>query len=66
VTTGDKRLAWYVTITLVMGGATVFAALALGLLVAWMIEHPPAVTFAACWVLSVFVAVGMAALWGDV
>ena len=43
MTTGAKRLAWYVTITLVMGGATVFAALALGLVVAW-IEHPPAVT----------------------
>ncbi|MCB0246583.1 MAG: hypothetical protein KDI12_24440 [Anaerolineae bacterium] len=49
-----------------LGGAALFALFALGLLVGWMIEHPPAVTFAACWVLSVFVAVGMAALWGDV
>ena len=63
MTTAAKRLAWYTTIGLVLGGAALFA---LGLLVGWMIEHPPAVTFAACWVLSVFVAVGMAALWGDV
>lgn len=66
MTTAAKRLAWYTTICLVLGGAGVFALFALGLLVGWMIEHPPAVTFAACWVLSVFVAVGMAALWGDV
>ena len=66
MTTAAKRFAWYVTITLVTGGTLFYAGFSLGLTIAWIVEHPVVIPFVAGWVLSVFVAVGMAALWGDV
>lgn len=66
MTTAAKRFAWYTTISLVLVGAAVFAAFALGLTAAWIIEHPVVIPFIAGWVLAVFVAVGMSAAWGDV
>ncbi|MBU1743236.1 MAG: hypothetical protein KKC37_17005 [Proteobacteria bacterium] len=65
MTSTAKRLAWNVTIGVVLGGAGVACLLALGLLVAWLIEHQWSVPFVVAWVLAIIVAVGMAAAWDE-